>query len=1018
MRTTLALVVVALATSFAAACGDGPGSGVGVDGGADVGGADTATDTTDADVPDRPDTGDEPDVVADVRPDVADEDADTTPIPSRCPDDHCDVDGECIANGTVNEDNPCESCQAAVSRVGWSPNDAGSCDDGDLCTLDDRCEDGACVGTLKVCGAPDACLSGACDPDTGECLSAPAEGECNDGDQCTTGDVCVDGACLADGVRDCDDDNPCTDDTCDPAGGCVHTPLTEVACDDGNACTVGDICAEGVCIAGAGARSCDDGDLCTLDRCEPLAGCSHVSVADRCVDDNPCTDERCDPGLGCVFPFNTVACDDGDVCTVADVCTEGACRGDDLFVDDFNPCTDDVCVDPVGAAHVPNTDLCDDLDACTVGDRCADGGCVPGTTPLNCDDSNPCTDEVCESSVGCVRTNNTDACDDLDACTVADTCSDGACLGSPRNCDDGNACTEDTCDAATGCAHTLIISNACRPTITVDYPPRAATLLSSGQLVVRGHVESGAGSITSFTLNGSPVSLVDGDFSVPMSPPVGGNILSFEAEDSFGSSRRRVQSYVWAPGYDTPSVSSMNAGPVDPGLGYWLGQPTLDVLAGVFNLVIQNYNLGALLPNPVLESLGHTVRTRGSNPVTFGTPTTTLDARPAGMHVNARIPNLRAALTISGWACSGNVDYTATSLTVDADVQMTVAANHTLQTNLTNINATIAGGNLNFSCFLGGLISLIVGDVSGDFENAIESSLASALGPALGDAFNAFALDFDVPLPSLAGGDPIDLRLYSDWSSVGWTDSGARMRLRATSAPYAVVTPYTNLGSARRGGCGTTTQTLVIPGSAPLEVVLSDDLINQVLHAAWRGGLLEFDVPPELLGGVDLSAYGISDLTLVASGMLQPTASDCGRAPADGLGLHIGDLRIDADMRLFGVPVAMVIYVSLQARLELSASTDGIAIAVSDVEAVDLEVSVRDEAFLSVEPVVEQLLRENLVPSLTGLLGGDALGSFPLPEIDLSSSIAGLPAGTIIRIVPSRVLRSGGNSIVEGALVR
>ena len=39
------------------------------------------------------------------------------------------------------------------------------------------------------------------------------------------------------------DSNPCTDDRCDGAGGCAHTDNT-MTCDDGNACTRGDRCAQ------------------------------------------------------------------------------------------------------------------------------------------------------------------------------------------------------------------------------------------------------------------------------------------------------------------------------------------------------------------------------------------------------------------------------------------------------------------------------------------------------------------------------------------------------------------------------------------------------------------------------------------------------------------------------------------------------------------------------------------------------------------------------------------------------
>ena len=61
--------------------------------------------------------------------------------------------------------------------------------------------------------------------------------------------------------------------------------------------------------------------------------------------------------------------------------------------------------------------------------------------------------------------------------------------------------------------------------------------------------------------------------------------------------------------------------------------------------------------------------------------------------------------------------------------------------------------------------------------------------------------------------------------------------------------------------------------SGELEIGLTDDLLNQLLHGAWQGGLLEFDMPPELLGGAGGGI--IEDLQIHVSGMLAPTASDC-----------------------------------------------------------------------------------------------------------------------------------------------
>ena len=72
-------------------------------------------------------------------------------------------------------------------------------------------------------------------PDHGTCIPVP-EG-CED----------LGGAVLPDPYDDYTE--LCTDDSCDPEGGCVHTP-NFADCDDGDACSLGDTCKEGVCAAG------------------------------------------------------------------------------------------------------------------------------------------------------------------------------------------------------------------------------------------------------------------------------------------------------------------------------------------------------------------------------------------------------------------------------------------------------------------------------------------------------------------------------------------------------------------------------------------------------------------------------------------------------------------------------------------------------------------------------------------------------------------------------------------------
>ncbi len=272
----------------------------------------------------------------------------------------------------------------------------------------------------------------------------------------------------------CDDDNPCTDDVCNGEAGCAFVPLTEGECLDGDACTIGDHCEEGVCVGA------------------PI----------DCDDDNPCTDDVCDGLGGCEFLPNQSDCDDGDPCTVADTCKDTACVGfklacdctdsaDCASLDDGNPCTGTLicsqgslpyqcqvdvdtivhCDPPEGPdafclASVCNPDTgkcqavpdheglaCNDGDVCTIGESCQEGSCTGGV-PANCNDGNPCTDDGCDPVAGCSHIANDDPCQDGDACSVGDHCGDGQCQAGPAaDCDDGNPCTDDGCQPNSGCTH-------------------------------------------------------------------------------------------------------------------------------------------------------------------------------------------------------------------------------------------------------------------------------------------------------------------------------------------------------------------------------------------------------------------------------------------------------------------------------------------------------------------------------------------------------------------------------------
>ncbi|MGM0575858.1 MAG: hypothetical protein ACQEXJ_09035 [Myxococcota bacterium] len=1035
---TSTLAMLAAAALALAACDDGgttPGDGT-PDGGP---GVDTLAPDASGDAPDPDeDVVDPPDdtiTPGDAEPDGGESDGDEEDaavdpdVPpdtgDGCRPDECAIDGECWPNKEVSPDTPCLACLVVVDRQAWSPVDGAQCDDGSACTTEDACYDGECVGVPVPCGDGNPCTDDICDPDTGECSHEPNEAPCEDGNACTDGDTCSGGSCQAGPELDCDDDNPCTKDTCLPAAGCVHQVATEATCDDGDPCTIGDACVDGACVPGD-FLNCDDGNLCTVDSCGPDGECHHEPIGHLCEDDNPCTDEACDPDKGCVYPYNNDPCDDGKLCTEGDTCTNGVCKGSPVPVDDGNPCTDDACLEGEGVVHTANTLPCDDGDACTLGDTCADKACVSGGKTPDCDDDNPCTDDTCDPDVGCVHTPNTLPCDDGTVCTEGDTCQGGECVGTPIDCDDGNDCTADSCDPVEGCQSELIVSNACRPQITVTSPERAATLEGSSPfLYVQGQVESGAGPITELKLNGTSVNIQsDGSFSYPYNGHIGGNTLVLEATDSFGSTRKRVQSFLFGVDYNKPTEPK--AGMVEQGMAIHLAQEVLDDgdhshppddLATIFEMVLDGYDFSSIMPpGSKLGSVDLVVGTASVYVEDFwaGERSVSLYSTFSGLEMTASVADVGVTV------CAGcgewyevDADVTMDAIIIDADLDLSVE-NHQLVANLTNVSVTVDNLDVSAGVLVDWLIDFFEPTIKEEIETSFESEIAGQIEPMLTDALSSLAFQTTFDMPSLdPSGGSVPLSLVTDFQAVESNSSGLTLKLR--SGAYAPkVTPYDNLGALARGGCGSGYQKLIVPKADPLELVLSDDTLNELLYAAWNGGLLEVDVPPEMLSDVDLGEYGITDLDISLSGMLQPTLSDCN--PDSEQEVHIGDLRVDASLNLLGQPMDVVMYASFIAGVDILVQDGELGVSLTSVKSLESEVTVLQDGLVGSEDMIADLINENLVPSLLDAMGGETLGGFPLPEIDLGAAVDGLPAGTVIAIDPQSITRQGGNTIVGGDL--
>jgi len=326
-------------------------------------------------------------------------------------------------------------------------NNGGFCSDGNRCTRNDICQNGQCAGSPATCVALDQChKAGVCNPLTGLC-SNPAKlngTTCNDGSLCTGDDACQDGQCVGAPVT-CTAVSQCHEPgTCNPLTGLCSNPQRDngASCNDGNLCTGFDKCKDGVCVGAAtrctaldqchepgtcnpatGACSnprkddgdmCDDGDLCTRnDQCQSGVCESgnpvQCSVMDQCHNAGVC-----DPETGlCSNPVKEdgTACDDGLICSALDICQNGVCQtGDSLDCSEYDTsCSTGACREDDGSGNglegcyaIPLADdlPCDDDNPCTTGTLCMDGECSGGSPVAdgsNCGEGTACFAGVCES---------------------------------------------------------------------------------------------------------------------------------------------------------------------------------------------------------------------------------------------------------------------------------------------------------------------------------------------------------------------------------------------------------------------------------------------------------------------------------------------------------------------------------------------------------------------------------------------------------------------------------------------
>lgn len=586
-----------------------------------------------------------------------------------------------------------------------------------------------------------------------------------------------------------------------------------------------------------------------------------------------------------------------------------------------------------------------------------------------------------------------------------------------------------------------ILVDGTGPDIVIEKPARGATLTGKPAVNVSGYVNDDIAGVVSLQINGDEVVVKpDGTFTHILLASQGMNVIIAEATNLGNKSSRTSRAFYYSPVWYPIDAATPDEGKVPKGFGVWLGQGFLDDgvhepskpndLATIIENLVANLDLGSVLPNPAAD-LG-TYKLYINN-LKFNKPTLGLDAFNGGIGMKVKIPNLNLNMKFSGTCkilfidlcpdVSGSVS--ANAISIAADV-LASSPNGQPQISVGGVNVSIDDLDIDIDGILGWLfdwlIDWIVGSFSGQIESMFEDQVASQAADIVKELIEAFALNtsFDIP-PLLGAGDPVTLMLTSNLSQLQFTDDGGQIGLDANIVTAKKVTQKP-LGSIGRASC-------MKKGEPPYEpdttkdfgIGLHDDVLNQALFSIWWGGVLNMTLGKDVLGDVGGDAVaGIEDLTIKTLFFTPPILTSCN--PAEQLKVQIADLFLDVHILFFGIELQLGIFASFEAEADLVVTTDAatgeklVGIELLGVTQSEIEIVSITPGFEDSKQLFADMIQTQLLDGLVDGIGGEALGGFPIPSIDLSTLDPSIPAGTMLNIQLNKLERIYGFTVIDGSV--
>lgn len=582
-----------------------------------------------------------------------------------------------------------------------------------------------------------------------------------------------------------------------------------------------------------------------------------------------------------------------------------------------------------------------------------------------------------------------------------------------------------------------VVVDGTGPLLAVDRPARGETVQAQQALVnVEGSVSDAVTGLSGFHINNESVTASeDGTFSVSLPGAHGVNLLVASAEDGAGGETTTVRSYALAQKYWPASDSEeawmplalqmfLSAQFVDDGVH---DKQHPNDLATLMEMLLAGLDFGTLIPNPIYDANSYKVYLKN---VTLDSPVVWLRAETAVLRLSATFENLRGKVDAIGSCNVLGVDLcpdasgtlTVDKVFLDALIGLSVGSDHQVVAEVKELSLSLDQIELDLDglgSLLNPIVAAIVNSFEGDAEDMLTQELQGLLPGMLQEIFGQLALDQSVTVPGLVTGAPESiLRLQTRHDLLTVSPDGITLKMDARVRSQRKVS-HEPLGSLARGDCfGEDQGAFVINIHSLVAVGLHDDLLNNLLYAIWNTGGLNLTLGAEQLGGLEeeLSGYGVQDPEFRLDFYLSPALSGCGSS--DGLRFGVGDLYVEADLVLLGVPVTLSLFATALGSVHVELTQDGtgpsLGVAIDSIDILDYEFVSVTPGYESLLPLFDELLSGGLLEDALAGIAGQGIGGLALPEIDLSGLLPGIPQGTKLKIVPEALRRDVGFTELSG----